>query len=41
MDRSNYSIVIFFSERDQGFIGVAPDLKGCSAFGETPEEALK
>lgn len=27
--------------RDQDYIAVVPDLKGCSAFGETPEEALQ
>jgi predicted RNase H-like HicB family nuclease len=26
---------------DQGYIAKAVDLKGCSAFGETPEQALK
>lgn len=36
-----YSIVIFYSEEDEGYIAVVPDLPGCSAFGETPEEALK
>jgi len=41
MDRPNYPIVIFYSERDGGFIAIAPDLKGCSAFGETPEQAVR
>jgi len=36
----NYAIVIFFSDEDEGFIAVAPELAGCSAFGETEEEAL-
>jgi predicted RNase H-like HicB family nuclease len=36
-----YKIEIFYSEEDEGFIAVAPELPGCSAFGETPEEALK
>ena len=36
-----YKIEIFYSEEDKGYIAVAPELPGCSAFGETPEEALK
>ena len=36
-----YTIEIFYSEEDEGYIAVVPELPGCSAFGETPEEALK
>ncbi len=36
-----YAIEIFYSEEDQGYIAVVPELPGCSAFGETEEEALK
>ena len=36
-----YAIEIFHSEEDQGYIAVVPELPGCSAFGETEEEALK
>jgi len=36
----NYNINIFFSEDDGGYIADIPDLKFCSAFGETPEIAL-
>ncbi len=36
-----YRIEIFYSEEDEGFIATAPELPGCSAFGETPEEALR
>lgn len=36
-----YPFNIFFSEEDGGYIADIPDLKICSAFGETPEEALK
>lgn len=36
-----YAIQIFYSEEDEGYIAVAPELPGCSAFGETPEKALK
>lgn len=37
---SKYAIEIFFSEEDGGYIAVMPELPGCSAFGETEEEAL-
>lgn len=38
---SKYAIEIFYSEEDEGYIAVVPELPGCSAFGETEEEALK
>jgi predicted RNase H-like HicB family nuclease len=37
----DYHINIFYSEDDEGYIADIPDLKYCSAFGPTPEEALK
>ena len=37
---SHYHINIFYSDEDEGFIADIPDLKFCSAFGETPEKAL-
>ncbi len=36
----DYHINIFASEEDGGYIADIPDLAHCSAFGETPEEAL-
>jgi len=36
-----YAIEIFFSEDDDGYIAVVPELAGCSAFGETEESALR
>jgi predicted RNase H-like HicB family nuclease len=36
-----YAIEIFYSEEDDGYIAVVPELPGCSAFGETEEEALE
>lgn len=37
---NDYHINIFFSEEDGGYIADVPDLESCSAFGETPEQAL-
>ncbi|HYK86694.1 MAG TPA: type II toxin-antitoxin system HicB family antitoxin [Ktedonobacteraceae bacterium] len=37
----DYHITIFYSEEDEGYIADIPDLKTCSAFGHTPEEALR
>lgn len=36
----DYHINIFYSEEDEGYIADIPDLEACSAFGETPTEAL-
>jgi predicted RNase H-like HicB family nuclease len=36
----DYHINIFYSNDDEGYIADIPDLEYCSAFGETPEEAL-
>jgi predicted RNase H-like HicB family nuclease len=36
-----YAIEIFYSEEDEGYIAVVPELPECSAFGETEEEALE
>jgi len=37
----DYHINIFYSEEDGGYIADIPDLEPCSAFGDTPEEALR
>ena len=37
----DYHINIFYSEEDQGYIADIPDLEACSAFGETPFQALQ
>lgn len=39
--KSDYHINLFYSAEDGGYIADVPDLKSCSAFGATPEEALK
>jgi predicted RNase H-like HicB family nuclease len=37
----DYHINVFYSEDDEGYIADIPDLQSCSAFGNTPEEALR
>ena len=37
---SDYHINIFYSDEDGGYIADIPDLDSCSAFGDTPEQAL-
>jgi predicted RNase H-like HicB family nuclease len=37
----DYHINIFYSDDDGGYIADIPDLRACSAFGATPEEALR
>jgi predicted RNase H-like HicB family nuclease len=41
MALSKYAIEIFYSDEDEGFMAVVPELPGCSAFGDTEEAALK
>lgn len=36
-----YKVSVFYSAEDDGYIAVVPDLPGCSAFGESREEALE
>jgi len=36
----DYHINVFYSEDDEGYIADIPDLKHCSAFGLTPQEAV-
>ncbi len=38
---SKHSVVIKWSDSDDGFIATVPELEGLSAFGNTPEEAVK
>jgi predicted RNase H-like HicB family nuclease len=41
MRKRDYHINIFFSEEDGGYIADIPDLEACSAFGNSPTEALE
>ena len=36
-----YAIEIFYSEDDEGYIAVVPELAGCSSFGDTEAGALR
>jgi predicted RNase H-like HicB family nuclease len=38
---AQYSIVIQYSDDDEGYIATMPELPGVSAFGKTPVEAAK
>ena len=39
--KTHYPINIDYDAEDGDYIATVPDLPGCSAFGETPEEALQ
>ena len=41
MEQPKYEIDIFWSEEDGGYIANVPNLKYCSACGDTYEEALR
>jgi predicted RNase H-like HicB family nuclease len=38
---AEYPITIFWSDEDGSWVADIPDLAHCSAFGDTPEEALR
>ncbi|MEN1679900.1 MAG: type II toxin-antitoxin system HicB family antitoxin [Planctomycetota bacterium] len=38
---SDYHINVFYSEADGGYIADIPDLFACSAFGDSPEAAVR
>lgn len=37
---SDYHINLFYSDEDECWVADIPDLRYCSAFGDTPQEAL-
>ena len=36
-----YAIVVTYSDEDKGYVATVPELPGCTAFGDTEEEAIK
>ena len=37
---SRYPKQVFWSDQDEGFVAIASDLPGCSAFGDTEQKAI-
>jgi predicted RNase H-like HicB family nuclease len=37
----DYHINVFYSEEDEAYVADIPDLRFCSALGDTPEEAVR
>jgi predicted RNase H-like HicB family nuclease len=38
---TDYHINVFYSQEDESYVADIPDLRFCSAFGDTPEEAVR
>jgi predicted RNase H-like HicB family nuclease len=38
--KDHYTVEVFWSDEDKGFIAFVHELEGCSAWGETRETAL-
>jgi predicted RNase H-like HicB family nuclease len=41
MNPNGYSIILVWSEEDQAFIAMVPELSGCTAHGETRVETIR
>ncbi len=41
MNAPHYPLEVFWDEGSNAYICIAPDLLGCSAVGDTPEEAVR
>jgi len=39
--KDHYTLEVFWSEEDKGFIAFVHELEGCSAWGETRDEAFR
>ena len=37
----DYHINVFYSEEDKCYVADIPDIQYCSAFGQTPEDAVR
>ncbi|PZN85762.1 MAG: type II toxin-antitoxin system HicB family antitoxin [Candidatus Methylumidiphilus alinenensis] len=40
MNEYKYPLEVFWDEGSEAFVCIAPDLPGCSAIGDTPQEAV-
>ena len=41
MNEYKYPLEVFWDEGSEAFVCIAPDLPGCSAIGDTPQEAVR
>ncbi len=41
MNEHKHPLEVFWDEGSEAFVCTAPDLPGCSAIGDTPQEALR
>src|ERR1700740_1798876 len=41
MKPADYSIILAWSDEDQAFVAIIPELAGCTAHGETRAEAIR
>lgn len=37
----DYAINVFWSDEDESYVATVPDLRDCSAFGDSPGEAVR
>lgn len=40
-EKFKYPVELYWSDEDEGYIALVPDMPGCSAWGATEEEALR
>jgi predicted RNase H-like HicB family nuclease len=41
MNEHKYPLEVFWDEGSEAFVCIVPDLPGCSAIGDTPQDAVK